>query len=110
MATFSNSKSIALKLSAVIFAGALVLGVVGKISNVSAEEAGSGTLYHHRHHRHHYHKVYPRIYPSYGYYGFDFGVDDYGRHYRRQDYYNHDNYNYSQPCVTGPMGSSHPIC
>ena len=105
MASYSNSKHHAFKLSAAIFAGALLLGFVGEIGTVSAEEPGQGTLYHHRHHRHH--KIYPRIYPHYGYYGFDFGVDDYGRHYD----YNRQTYRrYNQPCVTGPMGSSHTLC
>ncbi len=105
MASYSNSKHHAFKLGAAIFAGALLLGLVGEIGTVSAEEPGQGTLYHHRHHRHH--KIDPRIYPHYGYYGFDFGVDDYGRRYdhNRQTYQR-----YNQPCVVGPMGSSHPVC
>ena len=101
MARYSNSKPIALKLSSAIFAAALVFGFVGEIATVSAEEAGTGTLYHHRHHRHHYHM----IYPSYGNYGFDFRADDYGGYFHPQPYYNH-----KQPCVTGALGSSHPLC
>ncbi len=108
MVSFSSSKQKAFTLSASLFAAAMVLGLAGEIGTVSAEEAGQGTLYHHRHHRHH--KIYPRIYPHYGYYGFDFGVDDYGRRYDSRHYYDHDNYNYGQPCVVGPMGSSHPVC